>query len=106
MNVIGDVANKTCVLVDDMVDTAGRSASRRSEAARRLSRGYITHPCSRARGPTHPELGPDEIVVTTPSPSATRQRPAPHPPTSVAELLAETLRRINEAESVSSLYLD
>jgi ribose-phosphate pyrophosphokinase len=111
MNVIGEVANKTCVLVDDMVDTAGTlcQASRvlKEHGATRVV-AYITHPV--LSGPAVERIEGselDELVVTDTIPlSAAAHACQTIRQLSVAELLAETLRRINEAESVSSLYLD
>ncbi|HEY8519198.1 MAG TPA: ribose-phosphate diphosphokinase [Gammaproteobacteria bacterium] len=111
MNVIGEVDGKTCVLVDDMVDTAGTLC----QAARVLKeRGaarvvaYITHPV--LSGPAVERISQshlDEVVVTDTIPLSPAAKACPRiRQLSVAELLAETLRRINEAESVSSLYLD
>jgi ribose-phosphate pyrophosphokinase len=111
MNVIGEVKGKTCVLIDDVVDTAGTLC----QAARALKQrgakrvvAYITHavlsPPAAERINTS-EL--DELVVTDTIPL--REAAAASPrirQLSVAELLAETLRRITDAESVSSLYLD
>jgi ribose-phosphate pyrophosphokinase len=99
------------VLVDDMVDTAGTlcqaaSVLKQRGAVRVVA--YITHPV--LSGPAVDRIAKselDEIVVTDTIPlnpaakACTRIRQL-----SVAELLAETLRRINDAESVSSLYLD
>jgi ribose-phosphate pyrophosphokinase len=111
MHVIGEVAGKTCVLVDDMVDTAGTlcqaAAALKQRGASRVV-AYITHPV--LSGPAVERIESsalDELVVTDtiplngPAKTSNRIRQL-----SVAELLAETLRRINEAESVSSLYLD
>ena len=111
MNVIGEVADKTCVLVDDMVDTAGtlcQAASVLKERGAVRVVAYITHPV--LSGPAVERIDKselDEIVVTDTIPlSKPAQACARIRQLSVAELLAETLRRINEAESVSSLYLD
>jgi ribose-phosphate pyrophosphokinase len=111
MNVIGEVTGKTCMLVDDMVDTAGTlcqaAAVLKQRGAERVV-AYITHPV--LSGPAVERIEKsvlDEIVVTDTIPlkpeavACKRIRQL-----SVAELLAETLRRINEAESVSSLYLE
>jgi ribose-phosphate pyrophosphokinase len=111
MNVIGEVTGKTCMIVDDMVDTAGTlcqaAAVLKQRGAERVV-AYITHPV--LSGPAVERIEKsvlDEIVVTDTIPlkpeavACKRIRQL-----SVAELLAETLRRINEAESVSSLYLD
>jgi ribose-phosphate pyrophosphokinase len=111
MNVIGEIAGKTCVLIDDMVDTAGTLCQAASVLkARGAVRvvAYITHPV--LSGPAVERIKAsalDEIVVTDTIPlneqakACTKIRQL-----SVAELLAETLRRINESDSVSSLYLD
>lgn len=111
MNVVGEVSGKTCVLIDDLVDTAGTLC----EAARTLKeRGavrvvaYITHPV--LSGPAverieHSEL--DELVVTDTIPLSEAAKACTQiRQLSVAELLAETIRRISDAESVSSIYLD
>jgi len=111
MNVIGEVSGKTCVLIDDLVDTAGTLC----EAGRILKeRGavrvvaYITHPV--LSGPAVERIEKselDELVVTDTIPlSETAKACAQIRQLSVAELLAETIRRISDAESVSSLYLD
>jgi ribose-phosphate pyrophosphokinase len=111
MNVIGEVAGKTCVLVDDMVDTAGTLCQAASVLKQRGAErvvAYITHPV--LSGPAVERIRQsalDEIVVTDTIPlSADAAACKRIRQLSVAELLAETLRRINEAESVSSLYLD
>jgi len=111
MNVIGEVSGKTCVLIDDLVDTAGTLC----EASRILKeRGavrvvaYITHPV--LSGPAVERIEKselDELVVTNTIPlSETAKACTRIRQLSVAELLAETIRRISDAESVSSLYLD
>jgi ribose-phosphate pyrophosphokinase len=111
MNVIGEVAGKTCVLVDDMVDTAGtlcQAASKLKQQGALRVVAYITHPV--LSGPAVQRIDAselDEIVVTDTIPLSNEARACSRiRQLSVAELLAETLRRINEAESVSSLYLD
>ncbi|MBB5209098.1 ribose-phosphate diphosphokinase [Chiayiivirga flava] len=111
MNIIGDVSGKTCVLVDDIVDTAGTlcaaGAALKANGALRVV-AYCTHPV--LSGPAIANLEAsqlDELVVTDTIPltdaakacSKIRQL-------SVAELLAETIRRIAFGESVSSLYVD
>ena len=111
MNVIGEVSNKTCVLVDDMVDTAGTLCQAASVLKQRGATrvvAYITHPV--LSGPAVERIQKselDEIVVTDTIPLSKPAQACPRiRQLSVAELLAETLRRINDAESVSSLYLD
>ncbi|HEX7079503.1 MAG TPA: ribose-phosphate pyrophosphokinase [Gammaproteobacteria bacterium] len=111
MNIIGEVEGKTCVLIDDMVDTAGTLC----QAARVLKeRGaarvvaYITHPV--LSGPAVRRIEEsviDELVVTDTIPlGKDAVESAKIRQLSVAELLAETIRRITGGESVSSLYLD
>jgi ribose-phosphate pyrophosphokinase len=111
MNVIGQVEGQTCVLIDDMVDTAGTlclaaEALKERGAVRVLA--YITHPV--LSGPavgriTESQL--DELVVTDTIPLSPEAEACPKiRQLGVAELLAETMRRISLDESVSSLYLD
>jgi ribose-phosphate pyrophosphokinase len=111
MNVIGEVAGKTCVLIDDMVDTAGTLCQAASVLKQRGAIhvvAYITHPV--LSGPAVERINAselDELVVTDTIPLNEEARSSPRiRQLSVAELLAETIRRISDAESVSSLYLD
>jgi len=111
MNIIGDVSGKTCVLVDDIVDTAGTlcaaAAALKAQGATKVV-AYCTHPV--LSGPaisnlTQSEL--DELVVTDTIPlSEAAKACGKIRQLSVAELLAETIRRIAFGESVSSLYVD
>ena len=111
MNVIGEVGDKVCVLIDDVVDTAGTLC----EAAKTLKEqgavrvvAYITHPV--LSGPAVQRIEDselDELVVTDTIPlSDTALGCRRIRQLSVAELLAETIRRMTDAESVSSLYVD
>src|SRR5450631_1065765 len=111
MNIIGEVEGKTCVLVDDMVDTAGTlcqaAQALKDEGAIRVV-AYITHAIlSGAALERIAKSALDELVVTDTIPlsdagsACTRIRQL-----SVAGLLAETIRRISDEESVSSLYID
>jgi len=111
MNIIGDVNGRTCVIMDDMVDTANTLC----EAARALKEqgavrvvAYCTHPV--LSGPAIGRIEAsvlDELVVTDTIPlrEAAKQCPKIRQLT-VAGLLAETMRRIRDEESVSSLYID
>jgi ribose-phosphate pyrophosphokinase len=111
MNIIGDVRDKSCVIIDDMVDTAGtlcQAAIALKERGARLVVAYITHPVLSGKAvPRINESELDEIVVTDTIPLSDdalacgkiRQL-------STAELLGETMRRISDEESVSSLYVD
>lgn len=111
MNIIGDVAGKTCVLVDDIVDTAGTlgaaAAALKENGAVKVV-AYCTHPV--LSGPaianvTNSAL--DELVVTDTIQLSEAARACPKiRQLSVAELLAETIRRVAFGESVSSLYVD
>lgn len=111
MNIIGDVEGKTCVLVDDIVDTAGTlcaaAAALKANGARRVA-AYCTHPVlsgAAISNITHSQL--DELVVTDTIPLSETARLCPRiRQLSVAELLAETVRRIAFGESVSELYVD
>jgi ribose-phosphate pyrophosphokinase len=111
MNIIGEVEGKTCVLVDDMVDTAGTlcqaAAALKEHGARRVM-AYATHPV--LSGPAVDRIAAsvlDELVVTDTIPlSAAAAATGRIRQLSVAELLGETMRRIGLAESVSSLYVD
>jgi ribose-phosphate pyrophosphokinase len=111
MNIIGDVAGKTCVLVDDIVDTAGTlcaaAAALKANGARRVV-AYCTHPVlsgAAIDNLTGSQL--DELVVTDTIPLSDRARECGRiRQLSVAELLAETIRRIAMGESVSTLYVD
>ncbi|RMF97515.1 MAG: ribose-phosphate diphosphokinase [Gammaproteobacteria bacterium] len=111
MNIIGEVRGKTCVLIDDMVDTAGtlcQAAAALKEAGAERVVAYITHPV--LSGPAVERLTQsvmDELVVTDTIPLAGEAAGcAKIRQLGVAELLAETIRRISLDESVSSLYVD
>ena len=111
MNIIGEVENKNCVMIDDMVDTAGtlcHAASALKAHGAASVAAYITHPV--LSGPavsriTDSDL--DEMVVTDTIPLRKEASEcAKIRQLSTAELLAETMRRISDEESVSSLYVD
>ena len=111
MNIIGEVGGKTCVLVDDLVDTAGtlcQAAVALKERGAVQVVAYITHPVLSGPAVERIEASElDEIVVSDTIPlseaAATCSRIRQ---LSVTELLAETLRRISLGDSVSSLYID
>ena len=111
MNIIGDVDGKSCVMVDDMVDTAGTlctaaSALKEQGAVRVVA--YCVHPV--LSGPAieniiNSEL--DELVVTDTIPLRKAARDCDKiRQLSVSQMLAETIRRMAQGESVSSMYLD
>jgi len=111
MNIIGEVEGKTCVLVDDMVDTAGTlcqaAQALKDEGALRVV-SYITHAVlSGAALERISKSVLDELVVTDTIPLSPEGRACKKiRQLSVAGLLAETIRRISDEESVSSLYID
>jgi ribose-phosphate pyrophosphokinase len=111
MNIIGDVRGKSCVMVDDLVDTAGTlclaAQALKDEGATRVT-AYITHPVLSGSAVERIATSAlDELVVTDTIPlradakACNRIRVM-----TVAGLLAETMRRIRDEESVSSLYVD
>ncbi len=111
MNIIGEVEGKTCVLIDDLVDTAGtlcHAAEALKKAGAKMVLAYITHPV--LSGPAVQRLTKsqlDALVVTDTIPlSEEAKRCGKIRQLSVAGLLAETMRRIRDEESVSSLYID
>ncbi|MUV13924.1 ribose-phosphate diphosphokinase [Noviluteimonas gilva] len=111
MNIIGDVSGKICVLVDDIVDTAGTlcaaAAALKAQGATKVV-AYCTHPVlSGAAIDNLNKSQLDELVVTDTIPLSPAARACGRiRQLSVAELLAETIRRIAFGESVSSLYVD
>jgi len=111
MNVIGEVEGKTCVLVDDMVDTAGTlcqaAQALKDEGAVRVV-AYVTHPVlSGAAIERLSKSELDELVVTDTIPLSDEARGCKRiRQLTVSGLLAETIRRINDDDSVSSLYVD
>ncbi|HEY2419338.1 MAG TPA: ribose-phosphate pyrophosphokinase [Steroidobacteraceae bacterium] len=111
MNIIGEVTDRTCVLIDDMVDTAGTlclaAQALKDEGAAKVV-AYITHAVL-SGGAVERIAGSvlDELVVTDTIPlSPTARNCGRIRQLSVASLLAETIRRIRDEESVSSLYVD
>jgi len=111
MNIIGEVEGKSCVLVDDMVDTAGtlcQAAKALKDHGAKSVAAYITHPVLSGPAVERIEASAlDELVVTDTIPlRENAQACRKIRQLSVAGLLAETMRRIRDEESVSSLYLD
>jgi ribose-phosphate pyrophosphokinase len=111
MNIIGEVEGKSCVLVDDLVDTAGtlcHAAKALKDVGAKRVVAYITHPV--LSGPAIERIEAsvlDELVVTDTIPLRDNARACGRiRQLSVAGLLAETMRRIRDEESVSSLYID
>ncbi len=111
MNIIGEVEGKTCLLIDDMVDTAGTlcaaAQALKDEGAIKVV-AYITHAVlSGAAIERITKSVLDELVVTDTIPLTEAGRACTKiRQLSVSGLLAETIRRISDEESVSSLYID
>lgn len=111
MNIIGDVAGRTCIIMDDMVDTANTlceaAAALKIQGAVKVI-AYCTHPVLSGNAVERIKASQlDELVVTNTIPlredavacAKIRQL-------STAELLAETIRRISREDSVSSLFME
>jgi ribose-phosphate pyrophosphokinase len=111
MNIIGQVEGKNCVMIDDMVDTAGTlchaAGALKARGAATVA-AYITHAVLSGQAVKRiSESALDEIVVTDTIPLKEEARKCTKiRQLSAANLLAETMRRISDEESVSSLYVD
>lgn len=109
MNLIGDVDGKTCVLVDDIVDTAGTlctaAAALKTEGASRVI-SYCTHAV--LSGPAIERLNNselDELVVTDTIPLSAEARTCTKIRTlSMSRILAESIRRVSNEESISAMF--
>ena len=111
MHIIGDVSGKACVIIDDMVDTAGtlcKAAEALKEHGAVKVVAYATHAVlSGAAIKNLNESEIDELVVTDSIPLSEEAASCDKiRQLSVANMLAETIRRIHEEESVSSIYMD
>lgn len=111
MHIIGDVKGKHCVIVDDLVDTAGTlctaAGALKEEGASTVS-AYITHPV--LSGPAIDNIiksSLDELVVTDTIPLSEEAKACGKIRViSVSAMVAETIRRINQEESVSEIFED
>ncbi len=109
MNVIGDVRGKTCILVDDIVDTAGTLCTAAEALKEEGAIGvvsYITHPV--LSGPAIDRIADSELdrmVVTDTIPlSDSADNCAKIEQLSLARLLAEAIRRVSNEESISAMF--
>ena len=111
MNIIGEVEGRTCVLMDDIVDTAGTlckaAAALKDRGAKRVV-AYCVHPVlSGAAISRINDSALDELVVTDTIPLSEEAQKSPRiRQLSVADVLAETIRRISNEDSVSSLFIE
>lgn len=109
VNIIGDVENHTCILVDDIVDTAGTLCNSGDELKNRGARrvvAYITHPVLSGDAlSTIASSGVDELFVTDTIPlSDAAKKHAKIKQLSLAPLLAEAIRRVSNEESISVMF--
>jgi ribose-phosphate pyrophosphokinase len=111
MNIIGDVEGRSCVLIDDLVDTAGtlcKAARALKDAGAATVAAYCTHAV--LSGPAVDNINAsvlDELVVTNTIPLRQDARGCPRIRSlTIAGLLGETMRRIHNDESVTSLFID
>jgi len=110
MHIIGDVEGQTCLIVDDMIDTAGtlcQAAEALKEQGAAAVYATATHPV--LSGPALERINQsclEEVVITNTIPTGEKIKQCPKLRTlSVAQLLAEAIRRIHGDESVSSLFV-
>jgi ribose-phosphate pyrophosphokinase len=111
MNIIGEVDGRTCVIMDDMVDTAGtlcKAAQALKENGAKRVLAYCTHAVLSGNAVSRiGESELDELVVTDTIPLSDEARGCKRiRQISIAELMAETMLRISNESSVSSLFMD
>jgi ribose-phosphate pyrophosphokinase len=109
MHIIGEVEGRSCVIVDDMVDTAGtlcKAAQALKEFGAKQVIAYCTHPI--LSGPAIDNIiksDLDQLVVTDTIPLSERAIASGRiRALSLAPMLAETIRRINNEESLSAMF--
>lgn len=111
MNIIGEVEGRTCVIIDDLVDTAGtlcNAANALKDHGANKVVSYCTHAVLSGNAVKNIEKSRlDELVVTDTIPLRSEAATCPKiRQLSVATMLAESLRRISEGESLSSMFVD
>ncbi|HMU90202.1 MAG TPA: ribose-phosphate pyrophosphokinase [Pseudomonadales bacterium] len=109
MNVIGEVEGRTCILVDDIIDTAGTlcsaAAALKEQGAARVM-AYCTHPVLSGRAIDNLDNSElDQLVVTDTIPLSPAARQCSRVrQISLAPLLAEAVRRVSNEESISAMF--
>jgi len=111
MNIIGDVKDRSCIIIDDLVDTAGtlcNAAAALKERGAQLVTAYCTHAVLSGNALININGSQlDELVVTDTIPlSKEASKGSRIRQLSVAAMLAESIRRISEGESLSSMFID
>jgi len=111
MNIIGDVSGRTCVIIDDLVDTAGtlgHAADALKEHGAKKVVAYCTHPVLSGNAVSNINSSSlDELVVTDTIPLSNEASTCDKiRQLSISEMLAETMRRVSNEESVSSMFID
>ena len=111
MNIIGDVSGRHCILVDDLVDTAGtlgKAADALKEEGALSVRAYVTHPVLSGKAVENiTKSGLDALIVTDTIPLQPDAASCPKiRQLKIGSMLAETIRRVSNEESVSSLYVE
>ena len=109
MNIIGDVEGRHCILVDDIVDSAGtlcNAAVALKEHGAKSVTAYVTHGVLSGGAVARVKASPLEALVTTDSIQATDEMKGANNmrQITIAPLLAEAIHRISEERSVSSLF--
>lgn len=111
MHIIGDVNKRNCILIDDIVDTAGTlcsAANALKENGALTVRAYVTHPVLSGPALDHiSRAALDEVIVTNTVPLS--KEAASHPKIrqiSISKMIAEAIQRINEEESISEMFPD
>lgn len=109
MNIIGDVKDRDCIIVDDMIDTGGtlaKAAEALKEHGARKVYAYATHAIFSGRAPENLEASViDEIIVTDSIPLCEKmQKVSKVKQLTLSDMLAETIRRISNEESISAMF--
>lgn len=111
MNIIGKVANRDCILIDDIVDTAGTlclAAEALKDKGASTVRAYCTHAVLSGKAIKNIEASVlDELVVTNTIPLQEAAKNCPKIRVlNLASMLAEAIYRVSESESISSMFID